>query len=79
MKHKEGKTPDELMSTLDSVSDKAKTSSSLMQLKVENQNMQYQELIANKAELSCRNGTILGMNSDAGQKCRKYIYSMQHH
>ena len=71
MKHKVGKTAGELMNTLDSVSDKAKTTSKLKQLQVKDQNMQYQDLIAKKAELSCRNGTILGMNSQAGQKCRK--------
>lgn len=82
MQNKKGKTPSDLVSALDSISAKVKSEPKLQQLQTNKQMLTYETLLENPAEISCRNGSVFGMNASpdkgAFQKCRKYIECHYH-
>lgn len=77
MENKKGKTPQELVNALNSVAGDVTKDPKLQQLQTDSQMLTYEQVLENPAEISCRNGTVFGMNSSpltgASNKCRKYI------
>lgn len=77
MENKKGKTPQELVNALNSMAGDVAKDPKLQQLQTDSQMLTYEQVLENPAEISCRNGTVFGMNSsplkDASNKCRKYI------
>lgn len=62
------------MKDLDAVSNDVNKASKLKQLKTSGQTLTYQGVHVDPAEISCRNGSVFGMNHKTGnnEKCRKY-------
>ena len=81
MENKKGLKPKQLMSVLDSVSAKVKNEPKLQRLQTSKQTLTYEQLLEDPAQVSCRNGSIFGMNTsplkDAYEKCRKLIVTLK--
>ncbi len=75
MENKKGKSPYELQGALNNVAGKAKNEAKLQQIQTSKQTLTYEQLLEKPAEISCRNGSVFGMNTHANTKCRKYILS----
>ena len=74
MEVKEGRTPDDAMRALDSVSGKVKNEPKLQKLQTKKEVLNFQTLLENPAQISCRNGSVYGMNIDLNTTCREYIF-----
>lgn len=76
MENKKGEKPEKLRKALDSVSGQVKNEPKLKHLQADKQMLTYEQLLENPAKISCRNGSIFGMNTSpqkhANEKCRKY-------